>query len=63
MKKQNVGFAYLLLGLIVALPYTVYIESFFLYLAGVVLGIIGLRIVISDAKDGMKEDEESSKEE
>lgn len=57
MKKQNVGFAYLLLGLIV-----VRLEDIYLYCAGLLLGIIGLRIVISGAKDEVKADDESSAE-
>lgn len=57
MKKQNVGFAYLLLGLIV-----VRLEDIYLYCAGLLLGIIGLRIVISGAKTGESADSESAEE-
>ena len=45
MKKQNVGFAFLLLGLIFAVP-----ADSFLWWIGAILGIIGLIIVAINAK-------------
>ncbi|WP_155998386.1 hypothetical protein [Lachnoclostridium phytofermentans] len=46
MKKQNVGFAFLLLGLIFAVP-----ADTFLFYIGAILGLIGLIIVIIHSKD------------
>lgn len=50
MKKQNVGFAFLLLGLILAVS-----REGILYWTGVLFGIIGVIIVIvgSKIKDGL----------
>ena len=45
MKKQNIGFAFLLLGLIFAVP-----ADSLLWWIGAALGIIGLMIVITGAK-------------
>ena len=45
MKKQNVGFAFLLLGLIFAVP-----ADSVLWWIGALLGGIGLVIVISSSK-------------
>lgn len=45
MKKQNVGFAFLLLGLIFAVP-----ADAIMWWAGVILGIIGLIIVAANVK-------------
>ena len=45
MKKQNIGFAFLLLGLIFAVP-----ADSLLWWMGAVLGIIGLMVVIAGAK-------------
>lgn len=45
MKKQNIGFAFLLLGLIFAVP-----ADTFLWWIGALLGIMGLVIVISNSK-------------
>ena len=45
MKKQNIGFAFLLLGLIFAVP-----ADTFLWWIGALLGIVGLVIVISNSK-------------
>jgi hypothetical protein len=46
MKKQNIGFAFLLLGLIFAVP-----ADSMLWWIGAVLGIIGLIIVVINAKE------------
>ncbi|MGB8454353.1 MAG: hypothetical protein WCD89_18735 [Anaerocolumna sp.] len=46
MKKQNVGFAFILLGIIFAIP----VETFLWYI-GVTLGIVGFIIVGSNATD------------
>ena len=45
MKKQNVGFAFLLLGLIFAVP-----ADSTMWWVGVILGIIGLIIVATNTK-------------
>lgn len=45
MKKQNIGFAFLLLGLIFAVP-----ADTTLWWIGVILGIIGLITVITNSK-------------
>lgn len=45
VKKQNVGFAFLLLGLILAVP-----AETTVWWIGVLLGIIGLLIIISNSK-------------
>lgn len=45
MKKQNIGFAFLLLGLIFAVP-----ADSTMWWVGVILGIIGLIFVISNSK-------------
>ena len=45
MKKQNIGFAFLLLGLIFAVP-----ADSTMWWVGVILGIIGLIVVISNSK-------------
>ena len=46
MKKQNIGFAFLLLGLIFAVP-----ADSLMWWIGVILGIIGLVIVIIGSKE------------
>lgn len=46
MKKQNVGFAFLLLGLILAVP-----ADPLLWWIGVLLGLVGLIIVIVNSKE------------
>lgn len=46
MKKQNIGFAFLLLGLIFAVP-----ADSLMWWIGVILGIVGLVIVISGSKE------------
>jgi|LSQX01.1.fsa_nt_gb hypothetical protein len=45
MKKQNIGFAFLLLGLIFAVP-----ADSILWWIGAILGIIGLIIVVINTK-------------
>ena len=45
MKKQNIGFGFLLLGLIFAVP-----TDSTMWWVGVILGIIGLIVVISNSK-------------
>ncbi len=45
MKKQNIGFGFLLLGLIFAVP-----ADSMLWWIGVILGIIGLIILIINSK-------------
>ena len=45
MKKQNIGFAFLLLGLIFAVP-----ADSTMWWVGVILGLIGLIVVISNSK-------------
>ena len=45
MKKQNTGFAFLLLGLIFAVP-----ADGMLWWIGALLGVIGLAIVICNSK-------------
>ena len=50
MKKQNVGFAFLLLGLIFAVP-----ADSFLWWIGAILGVIGLIIVIKNSGEGRHE--------
>ena len=45
MKKQNIGFAFLLLGLIFAVP-----ADSTMWWVGVILGIIGLITVITNSK-------------
>ena len=45
MKKQNVGFAFLMLGLIFAVT----VESILWYI-GVALGLVGLGIVMANSK-------------
>lgn len=46
MKKQNVGFAFLLLGLIFAVP-----ADSVLWWIGALLGVVGLIIVIVNSKE------------
>lgn len=46
MKKQNIGFALLLLGLIFAIP-----AETLLWWIGVLLGVVGVIIVVIGAKD------------
>lgn len=50
MKKQNVGFAFLLLGLIFGVP-----ADSFLWWIGAILGVIGLIIVIKNSGEGRPE--------
>ena len=45
MKKQNVGFAFLLLGLIFS------VRQDLVYGVGIILGIIGLILVIKNSED------------
>jgi len=46
MKKQNLGFAFLLLGLIFAVP-----ADSLLWWIGAILGVIGLLIVATNSKE------------
>lgn len=46
MKKQNIGFALLLLGLILAIP----ADALFWFI-GVLLGVVGVIVVVIGSKD------------
>lgn len=46
MKKQNIGFAFLLLGIIFAIP-----AETGLWYIGMLLGVIGLIIIVINSKD------------
>ena len=50
MKKQNVGFAFILLGLIFAVP-----ADSFLWWIGAILGVIGLIIAVKNSGEGRHE--------